>query len=1525
MYKALRFTFVSLLMMVCGTVFGGTIIFSELGLENGVQYTDPFDGGDFTVTFAGGGNDGKYYNTGSGIRVYGGGTMTIAAKSGTLASLTITYDGSNKPNAAEVVNVGTYNIETGVWTGSAESVVFTRPSASGHWRVKSIVATIEGGENPPAPTVATPAITPNGGSFLGTQAVTLSCETEGASIYYTLDGSDPTAESTLYAGAFELTESATVKAIAIKENDKSAIASATFTAIPNYTTIAELNALENNATFVFTGEALIVAKPTDKYVYIEDQTGSSLIYDNGGTLTEAAVIGKTIAANWTGKVSIYKKLLELIPDKAIVVNDGESVTVSYPEATVEDITADNVNKVVTLKGITSYTIDGKNITIKIGETEIVGYNQFGIELANAIEGRTYQMVGAISRYNDNIQFQPITCEADPIITTLITPTVGITEKFTSVADLAGKTFAIINEAEGKALYGPGAQNLGYDTYTNAFSSSNAGYLWKLVSLADDADADVHNYYRFQLVTPTGADYNCWGMGGWLNSQDADGWCSFILGLSDKNGQDIKNGAVYDVQYVEGQGFSIKNIGTGLYQGANTGAANAVDPVYFTFATVGSTYVPAVEALLAEGAAWKAIVTDEDAKATYDAAVAGIDPATIEGDGQTEAKIIDAAITELSKAQPAVAGADFTRAIINPSFEAGNIDCWTSKDGGNAANNGNFGAATGSFFVEKWTGAPGKLTDGSFLQTITGLPAGKYKLTAEMQNREQGNDDAAGTGFFLVVNEGKAEAITNNGQTIEAVGYFRNGGLEIGTKLENCSGNWICFDNFKLTLVKAFSADLVAADAALAATIKEAKTLDTTGKEGAETFAAAITAAETALNTADATVESLTTANTTLEEAIVAFKQASYKVLLTLKGAVGEEVSLTFGVWNTEDTFTVDFGGENNAQTAKVGINNRGPVKEDGTTGSATKFTGTIGGDGTITVSGMNDIWYLVILGGALPTTFDQPALMNVVQMTITGADVESVELPAYEKMTQFSFNNSSVKSVDVTKVTTLTSLSINSTSASKFEPQLESIDLSKNTELDYLSLQGNTNAHGKLQTLDLSANTKLTKMYVQYNQIKSVTLPEGATFSFINIQDNELESLDLTTVESFKDTYLSNNQLTTVDLSKMKAASTLNIDGNKLTTLTVPVSIKTLNATNNELTSVSLVDVTTQCRLDGNKLTLATIPAQPASMNTANKTKKFTYAPQAALPVDEEISELDLSDQLFVDKGELDASDYASYLTGMTSYSFVTESGVVLIEGVDYEVTAPGKFKFLKNQLEKIHAVMLNAALPKFTDMVPFTTTEFTVAEVEPIYAMGDVNSDSEVNITDVVMIIEDILNRNPKNYNAELADVNRDGWIDVSDVVMVIDAILGKIELSRGSEMIDRSAYTAFQMDLTIPAGYVLESVSLTDIAKDSHSLAYNMLADGRCRVVVCSMNNEALPGAWDEVISLNLRGKGNAQVNIDRAVFVTIDGERHELMLNPTSIAEISNLKSQTSNLYDLQGRKIEKSVKGILIKNGKKSVCK
>ena len=77
--------------------------------------------------------------------------------------------------------------------------------------------------------VATPTITPNGGVYSGTVAVTLQTTTPGASIYYTTDGQSPTQSSRLYKGKFTLSDSTLVKAKAFKNNfDPSSEASAWF-------------------------------------------------------------------------------------------------------------------------------------------------------------------------------------------------------------------------------------------------------------------------------------------------------------------------------------------------------------------------------------------------------------------------------------------------------------------------------------------------------------------------------------------------------------------------------------------------------------------------------------------------------------------------------------------------------------------------------------------------------------------------------------------------------------------------------------------------------------------------------------------------------------------------------------------------------------------------------------------------------------------------------------------------------------------------------------------------------------------------------------------------------------------------------------------------------------------------------------------------------------------------------------------------------------------------------------------------
>jgi hypothetical protein len=79
-------------------------------------------------------------------------------------------------------------------------------------------------------TVATPVISPSGGSYSGSVPVTMQTATSGASIYYTTNGSTPSQSSTLYMGTMTLTSSATVKAKAFKSgSNPSADASASFT------------------------------------------------------------------------------------------------------------------------------------------------------------------------------------------------------------------------------------------------------------------------------------------------------------------------------------------------------------------------------------------------------------------------------------------------------------------------------------------------------------------------------------------------------------------------------------------------------------------------------------------------------------------------------------------------------------------------------------------------------------------------------------------------------------------------------------------------------------------------------------------------------------------------------------------------------------------------------------------------------------------------------------------------------------------------------------------------------------------------------------------------------------------------------------------------------------------------------------------------------------------------------------------------------------------------------------------------
>ena len=80
------------------------------------------------------------------------------------------------------------------------------------------------------PVAATPAFSPAPGTFTSVQSVTLSDSTTGASIYYTTNGSTPTAASTLYSAPIAVSATTTIEAIAVASGyTNSAVATGAYT------------------------------------------------------------------------------------------------------------------------------------------------------------------------------------------------------------------------------------------------------------------------------------------------------------------------------------------------------------------------------------------------------------------------------------------------------------------------------------------------------------------------------------------------------------------------------------------------------------------------------------------------------------------------------------------------------------------------------------------------------------------------------------------------------------------------------------------------------------------------------------------------------------------------------------------------------------------------------------------------------------------------------------------------------------------------------------------------------------------------------------------------------------------------------------------------------------------------------------------------------------------------------------------------------------------------------------------------
>ena len=271
----------------------------------------------------------KYYNTGTAVRVYGGGTMTLTAAEGcTINSVSFVTNSYNPVHEASTVSAGTLTIESKtaatISNIEANTVTFTQGGTSGHVRIQKMTITYT---TAATNVIAKPTVSVAAGTIYNPTTVELNGE---GTIYYTIDGTEPTTASTVYSEAIAINkwgETTTIKAIAANGNETSEVASFAY----NLKVAAPVFSIKGGVSTKITG--------TTALTFTCETEGATIYYNNLGNdpITE----GSKLYGSLSVLVSRTIKAVAFIVDE-----NGEKVysdiaEESYIITTVEPFKAAN--------------------------------------------------------------------------------------------------------------------------------------------------------------------------------------------------------------------------------------------------------------------------------------------------------------------------------------------------------------------------------------------------------------------------------------------------------------------------------------------------------------------------------------------------------------------------------------------------------------------------------------------------------------------------------------------------------------------------------------------------------------------------------------------------------------------------------------------------------------------------------------------------------------------------------------------------------------------------------------------------------------------------------------------------------------------------------------------------------------------------------------------------------------------------------------------------------------------------------
>lgn len=404
--KRVRLTiFLTTLLMLMGTerIWGQTtasIDFSNQGYANAQEITSAVIDDNVSVTFDKGTNSNapKYYNSGTAIRCYGGNFFTVACTSGNLTDITLTFGSSDGSNA---ITTDVESFVSPTWTGEARSVTFTIGGTSGNRRIMGISVTYSSGIS--QPTCAIPTFDPAGGMYNTPQNVTINCETDGATIYFTTDGTTPNAASSVFTSPIVVSSTTTIKAMAMKDGYENSVTASETYVFKSLISIAEARLLNANEYAFVEG---IVTFIDGRNVYIQDATAGIDLFLNSGTVPTDLAIGDAVSAY--GKKTTYSGLIELTginggnSDEFAVISSGNDLPVATKTIAeiLDDYNASNAlqSTRVRIENAVIGTINTNGSTTLTQDENVL--NIYKVPALDGIsEGDNVNVTGVVGCYN----------------------------------------------------------------------------------------------------------------------------------------------------------------------------------------------------------------------------------------------------------------------------------------------------------------------------------------------------------------------------------------------------------------------------------------------------------------------------------------------------------------------------------------------------------------------------------------------------------------------------------------------------------------------------------------------------------------------------------------------------------------------------------------------------------------------------------------------------------------------------------------------------------------------------------------------------------------------------------------------------------------------------------------------------------------------------------------------------------------------------------------------------------------------